>query len=182
MESNVRKGVLKKGEQWIPFSFSMMVSPAFRALSGKAMQLYLVARRQEASAKAHADRKGSHVSPDLYPVDKWECLEYTDKVKGRFPFYLNRALLVRDKENAGKVKPRDWYGGGTRGARLYADAKSLIEDRRKLVALGFFDEIPVGAGNRKGDWIKSVYVLSDRWRAMTEEEVERIKADLKKFK
>lgn len=164
----------------MPISFSMMVSPAFRALSGKAMQLYLVARRQETSAKAHAERKSPHVSPDLYPVDKWECLEYTDKVKGRFPFYLNRALLVRDKENAGKVKPRDWYGAGTDGARLYADAKSLFKDRRKLVDLGFLDEIDVGAGSPKGPKTKSVYVLSDRWRTMTEKEVERIKADLKK--
>lgn len=174
-----RPGVVREGEQWTPFPFAMVMSPAFRALNSKAIQLYFVARKQEATAKAHAERKSGNLAPDLYPVDKWDFLE--DEANGKqFPFYLNKALLVRDKGSEGKAKPRDWYGAGTNGQRLYADNKSLIEDRQKLVEYGFLEGIPVGAGSGTGERTKGVYVLSDRWRKMTEQDIERIKEDLKK--
>lgn len=164
---------VKQGEQWFMVSLEQVLSPAMRALGTKAIELYFVARRQERNATYHALKAGHSLEPVLYPLDQWDFLEEAGQ---KVPFYLNEALLVRHKE-AGK-RPRDWLAGITNGERIYSDAKQLKADRKKLVAFGLLDEIPVGAGIKRN--IKGVYVLSSRWRELTEQDIERIKKELQR--
>lgn len=168
---NCRRGLLKVGERWTPCGMDMLTSPAWLALNAKAMHLYLLgARTQEANARKHADRvrrDSAEPNPNLYPLDQWELeAEY----EGRTPFYLNEALLVYSKDRA---STKDWLARETNGKRLYTDAKTLKRDRQKLVAYGFLDEIPVGAEKQRNR--KAVYLLSDRWRGMTGEDIAKIK-------
>lgn len=162
------------GEKWAGMSYKQLFSPSMRALGTKARELYMVARKQESSARIHAERRGGDLDPIHYPLDQWEFLG--ERVGQKVPFYLNEALLVRHKES-GK-RPPDWLSSVTDGKRIYADAKQLKADRKKLVALGLLDEIPVGAGTRRN--IKGVYTLSSRWRKLTEQDIEQIKRGLKK--
>lgn len=166
-----RLETVKDGEEWTGVSYKQLLSPAMRALGTKARELYMVARKQENMASKHAERRrqGQYLDPVHYPLDQWSFLE--EETRQKVPFYLNEALLVRHKE-AGK-HPRDWLAVITNGERIYSDAKQLKADRKKLVAFGLLDEIPVGAGIKRN--IKGVYVLSSRWRELTEQDIERIK-------
>lgn len=172
----LQKTANNKRESYTPFSDSMLGSPAWRALSARAKDLFFAARRQEANAKIHVERskiahqKGNPVNsqPEVYPLDKYDYTK--DDFNGRFPFYLNEALLVRHKEGG---KTGDWVEKLMGEERLYADAKNLKVDKRTLIEYGFLDEIPVGAGKRRN--VKGVYLLSQRWRDMTREKIAEIK-------
>lgn len=163
-----------EGEEWTKVSYKQLFSPSMRALGTKARELYMVARKQEGVASKHAERRrqGQCLDPVHYPLDQWDFLE--EAIGQKVPFYLNEALLVRHKETG--ERPRDWLTVLTNGRRIYSDAKQLKADRKKLVEFGLLDEIPVGAGIKRN--IKGVYVLSSRWRELTEQDIERIKKEL----
>lgn len=171
-----RVGIAHGNEQWTPIPYKMWFSPAMQALTAKERDLYIVARKQEINARLHEEKRASgkgELNGDFYPLDRWPNL---DAMTGTLiPFYLNEALLVRHK---GRKDPGgDWFAQMIGVQRLYADSKNLKASRKKLVAYGLLKEIPVGAGSIRN--VKGVYVLSDRWRGITNEDIERIKAQMK---
>lgn len=167
-----REGIGREGEQWTPMPFELLFSPAMAVLTARERDLYFAARRQETNARKHAERNKG-VNPDLYPLDKWPDLK--EMVGRRIPFYLNEALLVRHKDRIDAE--RDWLAQITKGKRIFTDGKNLKTARRKLVAFGLLDEIQVGAGFKRN--VKGVYMLSDKWRSYTDEDIEQIKEQMR---
>lgn len=91
-----------------------------------------------------------------YPTDKWELIQGQHKGKGLF--FLNLALVCA----AGLYKK--------------GNKNTFYDDRKRLVALGFLEEItPRKEFYPRGECMKDVYALSGQWRNVSEQEAEAIK-------
>lgn len=91
-----------------------------------------------------------------YPTDKWELIQGQHKGKGLF--FLNLAL----------VRAEGLYKASNRN--------TFYDDRKRLVALGFLEEItPRKEFYPRGERIKDVYALSGQWKNISEQEAEAIK-------
>ena len=144
-----------KGVPYLPVFYGLMDSPAYKALSGTCTRLLLFAFRRDVAARLHAQRDGKH-DPSAYPTDKWELIQ--EQHKGRGLFFLNLALVC--------------------AAGLYKESNrnTFYADRKRLVALGFLEEItPRKEFYARGERIKDVYALSGKWKEVSEQEAEAIK-------
>ena len=146
---------MRKGVPYLPIYYGLMDSPAYKALSGTCTRLLLFACRRDIAARLHAQRDGKH-DPSTYPTDKWELIQGQHKGKGLF--FLNLALVCAE------------------GLYKASNRNTFYDDRKRLVALGFLEEItPRKEFYPRGERIKDVYALSGQWKNISEQEVEAIK-------
>lgn len=146
---------MKKGDSYLPIFYALMDSPAYKALSGTCMRMLLFAIRRDVASRLHARRDGKR-DPSAYPADKWELIQEQHKGKGLF--FLNLALVC--------------------AAGLYekSNRNTFYDDRKRLVALGFLEEItPRKEFYPRGERVKDVYALSGQWKNVSEQEVEAVK-------
>lgn len=145
----------QKGQQYLQICYGFMDSAAYRVLSGTEIRLLHFALRRDIAARLHAQRSGER-DPLRFPSDKWELLQELHKGKGLF--FLNLGLVCAD------------------GLYKKTNKNTFYDDRKRLVALGFLEEItPRREFYPRGECMKDVYALSGQWRNVSEQEAEAIK-------
>lgn len=147
-----RKGELKKWEAKKPndsycrISRSMRNSYAFGLLTGNQIRLYLFAIYRSFLAESASENQLA-ANPKNYPLATWRM----DDIISSSDFFLNWAIVERRNDN-----PNGLYNKNNK--------KSFYSDRKKLVELGFLDEV-INASKSYSHFTKSVYRMSDRWQS-----------------
>lgn len=125
--------------QFVPLSYELVASDAFKALTKKQTSLYLFACQRRYATIKH--NSGKLIDGDISPAGRWPTVP---GVTGDC-FYLNIAIAT--------------------ACGVYAsdDRKTFYRDRKRLAVLGFIDVVIDGTRYRpKG---KTVFKMSERWKA-----------------